>query len=294
MKPVLAAGAALALLLIVPLAGAQTIEGPPTYTDGDAWTREATVESGSATFHLRQHTVYAGTEEISVNGTSYEAIVMDSDSKTTVTSGNRTFTQYSNSTQWMRSSDQALIKTETHVTVVGGPQGQQSYNSSRVYHEPCVTFDWPLEVGKTWDSVCTATTTTNGQQQTQTQEEHYRVVRAEEVEVPAGTFQTLVVENATEEEDDRQVQWYSEAACGPAKIRTDSGGQTFEIDLTQVTCQATGASGGGSMDGGDGGDGGMDGGDGGAGGQDANGSPGPGALLVGLVVVAAAQALRRR
>lgn len=270
----------LALSIAAPLAGALTIEAPPDYEDGDRWVREAHVESQRGTFDITQTTVYQGPDEITVNGTTYDTFIMETERVTRGSSGQQTFTQWSNSTQWMTTDEHALIKSTDNVTITGSPGGPRSFSQTTTYDEPCPSFQWPMEVGDEWTQDCQATTEQNGQTQRQEKDREFIVIAEETVTVPAGTFETLVISNQTKGSDeDRVTQWYSPRACGPVKLETVQDDQSFTFNLTEYTCASTsGQSGPG---------------DGQAG---TNGSPAPGALVMlgAILIGAVAHSHRRR
>ncbi|MDX1612214.1 MAG: hypothetical protein R3185_07575, partial [Candidatus Thermoplasmatota archaeon] len=222
----------LTLALLAAPAASLTLEGPPDLTEGDTWTRVAEFQQGQLTYEVTQNATFAGAEELTLNGTAYQALRLETHTTMRGTGPNGTlaFSSVSNSTQWMRTSDHALLASESSSTFQS-PQGARTSNSSTTYHAPCEVLQWPMAVNDTWSVSCDATVTQNGQSRNITAHHDYRVIREETVEVPAGTFQALVIENGTADEDRREVQWFAPAACGPAKVTTSAGGQTFELDL---------------------------------------------------------------
>lgn len=264
----------LALSIATPMAGALTDEAPPEYEDGDRWVREAEVQSQRGTFTITQTTTYEGAEEITVNGTDHDTFVMRSERVTRGGSGQQSFTQWSNSTQWMTTSEHAMVKTSNNVTITGTPGGPREFSQTTTYDEPCPSFQWPMEVGDSWTQDCTATTRQGNRTQERQQEREFHVIAEETVTVPAGTFETLVISNQTKGSDeDRTTQWYAPRACGPVRLETTQGEQTFTLNLTEYTCASTA---------------GMGGPDGGT-----NGSPGPGLLVAVAALGLGAVALRR-
>ncbi len=279
MRPAIALSMLLALSIAAPLAGALTDEAPPEHQDGDRWVREAEVTTQRGTFTITQTTVYAGTEEITVNGTPYDTLVMETERVTRGGSGQQSFTQWSNSTQWMTTDEHAMVKTTNNVTITGTPSGPQEFSQTTTYDEPCPSFQWPMNVGDSWTQDCNATTQQGNRSQERRQQRDFHILREETVTVPAGTFETLVISNQTKDSDeDSTTQWYAPRACGPVKLETSQGQQTFTLNLTEYTCASTAGMEGPSGPGGQGG---------------TNGSPGPGAVIIAAALMATAVVFRR-
>ncbi len=274
MRPAAVLSLLLALSIAAPVAGALTDEAPPEYEDGDRWVREAEVTTQRGTFTITQTSTYEGPETITLNGTSYDTFVMRTERVTRGGSGQQSFTQWSNSTQWMTTDEHAMVKTINNVTVTGTPGGPREFSQTTTYDEPCPSFQWPMAVGDSWEQDCSATTRQGNRSQERQQDRDYHVLREETITVPAGTFETLVISNQTKGSDeDRVTQWYSPRACGPVKLETVQGNQSFTLNLTEYACASTA---------------GMEG-----PGSSTNGAPAPGLLVAVAALVLGAATLRR-
>ncbi len=136
----------------------------------------------------------------------------------------------STTSQWLRMSDLAAVKTYTE---------SQYAKVTTTYETPCAT-DWPIAVGKSWTTTCgfsTQTETSYGNTpSTGTKTETYEVVSMESVTVPAGTFDTYKITFTSG--STTGTQWYAAEACTPAKTTQTTNGTETTLTLESYVCAA--------------------------------------------------------
>lgn len=187
--------------------------GMPTFTIADRWVEGTTTSAGKTVTDRR----VAAFEKVTVGATEYNSIRLDSQQQAGIITDIQ---------QWVRASDHAGLKTETKTFVQGQP-----YTILTTWNPPCVGYQWPLQVGKSWTSSCTATT--NGQ--TTTSSTKYTVKAIESVTiVGGGVFSAYnvtadVTQGGT---TTTQTQYYAAKACNVVKII----GEGFVHEVESYSC----------------------------------------------------------
>lgn len=238
---------ALALVLVAvaafaAVAAAKSAPRPET-TAGDYWeTKFTTPTAGGETVIVSRNTI-AGNEAVTVEGETYAAVksVAKSTSTTTVSAGGSTFTLSSvtDTESWSRASDGAMLRVKSTTTSTNpfGGGGPQTTTTDTIYSPPCLTYEFPIEVGDAWESACHSKTTTNGQTTESDQTMAYRALREETVTVPAGSFDAIVVANGTGEQF---LSYWAPKACAPVRTVVSSSAGSFSIDLQSYQCAKSG------------------------------------------------------
>lgn len=135
-----------------------------------------------------------------------------------------------------RQSDGAALRTVSYFRP--SDANQTPFQSEMVYEAPCVDLAWPLEVGKTWTSTCTFTSNGTGMPSEHvTQTTHYNVTREERITVPAGTFDTFVIQ-ATQAGSAGWTEWYAPTACVHAKVVGNDPAFAYTTVLTDYICSS--------------------------------------------------------
>lgn len=143
-------------------------------------------------------------ETIEVNGTQYEAYVIDMTMSMSIImmfeGESYSETMTSEGTQWLRESDLATIKaiTETSYSSFGMTS---SSKTTITYDPPMDDYNFPISIAEKWTSTCTVTIediyTYNGESDSGTDSYEatieYQALHVEDVTVSAGTFETFVI-----------------------------------------------------------------------------------------------------
>ncbi len=146
-------------------------------------------------------------ETIEINGTVYEAYVIDTtmSMRMTMTFMEETMSVSStgDGTQWLRSSDLASIKGIMNTQNTYSSYGMtmtDSQQSTTIYEPPMDKYEFPVSIAETWTSASMVTSeiTTSGSYSYSTEDTYESIseleaLHVEEVTVPAGTFETFVI-----------------------------------------------------------------------------------------------------
>lgn len=203
--------------LLVPLAAALLVAPALAQDDaspfdvGDHWDYALRPESPNATGS--SHRAVVGEHEEILGGERVRALdVVDN---TAYTAGNRTVNQ--TTTQVMRASDGALLSQRL-------PNGNVT-----TYNPPCV-LPQGGEVGGGWFPACFA----GGAESL--------VVARENITVPAGTFEALVIETSLNGRV-ATTYWWSEKACWFVRVQSGPrSAHALGYELASFRCKASGAS----------------------------------------------------
>lgn len=232
-----------ALLLLAAPAAAARSAAVPTLSPGDFWETTFETTTGQGKLSSNTRTEIVGPEEITVDGTKHDAVKSSSRTSSTTTAGQAglTFqlTTTTDATSWFRASDGATIKvvsTSTSSSPFGG--APSTTQTEIVYSPPCAMYEYPLEVGRQWTTTCTARVTSNGQTTESKETYAYRALREESVTVAAGTFDTIVLANGT---DEPALTYWAPKACGPVRTAAKSASGTFNADLQSFQCAKSGS-----------------------------------------------------
>ena len=168
--------------------------------------------------------------------------LLDGTTRADATMGGFAFSQTTTSQQWVRLSDGALIRKETHTNVTApngaGGTGTEKNDTSTVYDAPCLQFHYPMRSGDTWSTICTSSTTTktssSGERRSnETTTFIVSALRDERVSVPAGAFDALVLNVTTNGKS--EMQWYAPQVC--SNVKTIAEGN-LKAELTAYRCAA--------------------------------------------------------
>jgi hypothetical protein len=233
-------GVLAALVALAPPALAATMDAP-VLTVGDSWDSETSDTHPGVMTSTTTHASVLGVERWSTANGTFDADRIESDVSSGTTTAGGAATSTAVTTAWTRASDGALLRTITHETTASAG-GNRSSTTEVDYDEPCRELPWPLAVGLAWSVRCTDSTRTDGGPATTTTTiESGRVVRDEAVQVPAGTFDALLVELTGQQPDGSPVTtdlWLSSQACNVVKAVTSAGGfgnATTQLDA--YSCQ---------------------------------------------------------
>lgn len=233
------------LAFLAPAADAKAELGTPTV--GDHWE----VRSTAAGQQVTARSNLTALEPITIDGTTHQAARLESHSERSFAVAGFTTTTVTDTTTWVRVSDGASLRTTVRTTSPPPFPGAPSTGSTSetTYSPPCIYDEFPLFVGKTWSSSCHSTTTTTydsggpANSQSFNASTAFRVVREESVTVPAGTFQTLVVESNSTSNGTSFVSyhWYAPRACNSVRSASDIDGMSISSELVSFRCASTGA-----------------------------------------------------
>lgn len=224
---------AAALLLLALLAPTALASAPrPTLSQGDFWER-----AQGDTVMLE---VVQGFETVRSGAGSYDAVRLVEWTRMREGAqapspppgaGGLSFMETTR-TSWLRVSDHAYLKSRTE------SNGSATAGYSEHGTTPCEHLRWPLEVGAEWTFRCTTETDTGARGTDGVF--HRRVVARGNVTVPAGTFDSYVVEtrldNATGPLVNRE--WHAPAACGWVRAETYDEGAPRATELLRHRCLA--------------------------------------------------------
>lgn len=249
---VLLVTAAFLLLAVAPPAAAQA--NAPRLEVGDFWETETTTASTGVPAQppSRAFMNVTSRETLVVDGVSYDTFRFETGTDRTIESApglsTRTVTE---TTVWASVSDGANVRITTNSTSTSTFPGipPSSSTSETTYSPPCPHYAWPFEVGDAWSNECTGTTTTSGPTgpttTTSTTNTTVRVLRAERVTVPAGSFDAFVLESTTSSDDSGEdgtttTSWYSPEACASVKTTTTGQGIAVSSELISYRCSDEG------------------------------------------------------
>ena len=225
--------AALLLLVLSAAAGAAAAAQvePPRFTVGDFWEYEVREKDDEVVAKLTTRVASIEQERSPVGPIE----VVRLESETTLTSGGASGT----TTAWLRASDLAILRSRTVQT-----SGNHSVAQTIQYQEPCRGYQWPLEVGASWNTTCRMTRTTEipgeaPRTQRDVDASHTRVLREANATLPAGAFATLSL-LVTRGAGDESLQQFAPRACQPVHIV--SGERVTQ--LVRYRCAATESDGG--------------------------------------------------
>ena len=190
----------------------------PDWEVGDEWKYDMTVlgMTGTVTYKVSDVT------SINVNGTNYDVYDMEIKG-----SGGIQHTYYLN-------NNLALVKTEAPSTGTGS-------GMTWTYDPPKEEFDFPLVVGKTWNSTYTQSISGGGLDPLNvTLIENYTVVKIESVTVKAGTFECYRIESHDENEITNTTRWYSKEVKNVVKSSVKISELTTEMELISFTFDGKG------------------------------------------------------
>lgn len=195
-----------------PRAGEDGPLAPPRLTEGNHWVQrmyhEDTPEDTLATIEY----YVAAEERLELGGGSVDTYRIE--------------VRPENRTVWLRVSDWAVVQTA------------QDGQSSPV-DPACEAYPWPLTGSSEWDHACARLGTSLGNTTVEPDEGYAsRVTAEEEVDVPAGTFATIVVHSAPASNASQTIlqEYYAPEACFPAKVVVDNQGNTMVLDLIAFEC----------------------------------------------------------
>lgn len=208
--------AALAVLLLSPLALAKDVAQPAPVA-GDFWAFDVGgAQSGTL------NVTYNGTEPQQVGGATVQALRYEWRNGGGIVGGQ---------TNWYAASDFGKLRVD-----IQDAAGTTSYTLD----SPCAEWQFPLAVGKAWNTTCTFHAA--GQPDlviTST----WRVLREENVTVPAGTFDAVVLEQVDVGSGYRSQWWFSPQACYyvQEKDLDPNGATTHTEALRSYHCAAPAA-----------------------------------------------------
>jgi hypothetical protein len=218
--------------------------GLPNFHIGDFFEYEVTMypgfddmldeESMSGTMRL----TISSSETLKVNGISYDVFVVDMFSEETYGDGMFSFSMTSEGTMWVQRSDLAVIKQETKYDfpALFGESGETS-EDVMIYETPSDQYNFPLQVGESWETTSTVTSTTTttyeGETETDTwtydERSIYECLRMEEVSVPVGTFKAFLIYSEEDLGDDdswEEDYYYDENSDNSGNGTVSGDGQT--------------------------------------------------------------------
>lgn len=237
--------AILVLLTVHALPTASAV-GAPVLSVGDFWEVDSTYDVPQAgPQSITVTTTVEARESVTVEGATYDTWRTGTHSEMEFGGeGYSTMTKM-DTKSWSRASDGASVKATTHTETTSNIPGfpGSTSDSQTVYTPPCVNYQFPIVVGSEWTATCTTKTTTSSsaspnQETTNTTTTHYKVIRAESVTVPAGTFDALVLETTTD--STKVYSWYAAAACAPVKTSISIDGSDYSSQLKSYKCAKSG------------------------------------------------------
>ena len=138
----------------------------------------------------------------------------------------RVVSQQDNRTTWYRMSDLALMKEH----VAGGMGLRET-----VYDRPCALYQWPLEVGATWEESCTRT----GPDGASTLNFTARIGSKQDISAAGRDFTTFQIHYQGSDGDRpfERTEYFAPRACFPARILfpQDTGNTVHELIAHQCT-----------------------------------------------------------
>ncbi len=136
---------------------------------------------------------------------------------------------------WIRESDGFTMKRmRYHI----GPDGEPQTSTDLVYPGGCDDYAWPYFVGRNSTATCTQDGTMGGRTRTVEFNPRVRVDSRANVTVPAGTFETFVVDAGVETPEGPQFgerQYYAPEACWRVKSE-GLGGNPIRMELLAYRC----------------------------------------------------------
>jgi hypothetical protein len=190
----------------------------PDWEVGDKWNYDMSVMGMSVPVTYKVSDITS----IDVNGTDYDVYDMEIKG----TGG----TQH----MYYLTSDLALVKTQ--IPSMGGDSPMISS-----YDPPKIEFDFPLAVGKTWNSTSIQSVTGGGFDPANlTLIETYNVVRMESITVEAGTFECYRIESMNDNELITTTRWYSEEVRNVVKSTVNISSVNTEMELKSYSFKGEG------------------------------------------------------
>lgn len=185
---------------------------PPHLAEGNHWVQRMYHEDAPEDTLATIEYFVAAEDQLEISGESVDTYRME------IRSENRTV--------WLRVSDWAVVQT--------AEDGQPS-----PVDPACEAYPWPLTGSSEWDHDCARLGTSLGNTTVEPDEGFAsRVTAEEEVDVPAGTFATIVVYSAPASNASQTIiqEYYAPEACFPAKVVVDNQGTTIVLDLIAFEC----------------------------------------------------------
>lgn len=200
--------------LLAPPASAKDVPLPAPQA-GDFWAYDV---GGAQTGNLTVR--YHGEESVMVGATDTPAFRFDWTNGGGIPGGQ---------TNWYRKTDFAKLRVDQRDSL--------GLTTSYTLDEPCAEWQFPLTVGKSWNTTCTFHAL--GQQDLVIPST-WQVLRAETVTVPAGTFDAVVLEQNDTSAGYRSQWWFAASACLYVKEQDldPAGAVTHTETLTSYHCGA--------------------------------------------------------
>lgn len=248
-------------LLALPSASAKLSGDPPAWTQGDTWTWKGHFTStdpttGGMNVDMVIVSEIAAPETVTAAGKTYTNAVHQVQHIYFWGNGTNaqfpiSFSSVSDEDTW-QTADAAQIKTvskttSTPPTFPGAPaSGPTTSTTTTVYDPPCVEFQFPLADGKQWTSTCHSTTSTDGgTEHTSDSTQSFKVNGTKSVTVPAGTFETWQIVNATDPNGGTIA--FASDACNFVRFDFTQPGETpgsqpmsIALELQSYKCADTG------------------------------------------------------
>ncbi len=190
----------------------------PDWKVGDEWKYDMTVMG----MNVKVTHKVSEITNINVNGTDYEVFHIE-----VIGSGGTKHMYYTK-------SDLSLVKMEVPSTAV-------SSSFTITYDPPKKEFDFPLVVGKTWNSTYTETIHSDEYGLINvTGTEYYSVVEIESITIKAGTFECYRIESHDDHGFINTTRWYSEDVKYFIKSSEKVNEVTTELELISYTFDGKG------------------------------------------------------
>jgi len=192
----------------------------PTYSIGNEWKYSIEFLSGTDVVMEGETTrKIIGEENVIVDSVEYECFVMEITSSWQPIPPD-TIAWTESGTVYIQKSDLSMVRQDMEIKQMSGEEITYQQISNATYDPPYNQLDFPIDVAKIWWANTTRTQTIEippFPPSTGTTEisQNFTVVKTEQVTVPAGTFDTLVIKYATL--DNINEEYYSSGANGVVK-----------------------------------------------------------------------------
>lgn len=206
----------------------------PAWRPGFIWDSTGSISKNSPIASWTTTKQMADSETLPFNGVAVPVLRIQSHITYRDSSG---WTVDSSETDWLRSADQAELKSNviSHAHHIG--MLDRSSNSTTLYAQPCQQMKWPFGAGSIWEAHCYGTTTeSNGASQPKTVSERRTVGALEQVVVPAGTFQAYPITIKNLASGEASTSWFAPEACDFVKTTATSQGNSIMIELSSFQC----------------------------------------------------------
>lgn len=209
------------LLALTPFAVAKDVP-LPAIPEGATWTYATTLTGPAGGSTTANATVTVASDNVTVGGGSTFAAYRFR----AVYDGAR---QGETETIWY--AKETMSKLRHARTSESGPTDYTA-------QAPCAEWQFPMSVGKTWSSTCTLQSGAD----TFTYSAAWKVLREETVQVPAGSFAALVVEE-NDTDGARSLYWFAPDACSYVQMQSfaPNGAMVESHRLATRTCTPTSA-----------------------------------------------------